>query len=69
MSGVAVVHIGENSPEQVAYKLMQDIAKVESRRLDASVEDNGTQVADRKWILDVFAECILTVRDPMSRLR
>ena len=69
MSGVAVVHIGENSPEQVAYKLMQDIAKVESRRLDAASEDNGTALADRKWILDAFAECILTVRDPMSRLR
>jgi hypothetical protein len=36
-----VVHIGENSPEQV--------------------------VVDRKWLLDTYAECLRTVRQPWDR--
>lgn len=48
-----VVHIGENSPEQVAYKLMHDIlAREEHRPLT------------REIILDTYAECLRTVRVP-----
>jgi hypothetical protein len=46
MADNSVVHIGENSPEYVAYRLLKDIARVE----------DGSK--DRKWILDTFAECL-----------
>lgn len=53
-----VVHIGENSPEQIAYKLFRDIAAVEGRDLFA----NGNHPVDREWILRTFCQCMLTVR-------
>jgi hypothetical protein len=53
-----VVHIGENSPEQVAHKLMHEIANVEKRELYG----HGDNPADRSWILDTYAECIKAVR-------
>ncbi len=46
----AVVHIGENSPEGVAYKLFIDIRNAES---------NSTQTRDRAYILDTYAECLV----------
>jgi hypothetical protein len=52
------VHIGENSPEYVAYRLMQ---------LIADTENNIKR--DRKWILDTYAECLLTVHAPGNRLQ
>jgi hypothetical protein len=61
----AVVHIGENSPEQVAYRLTHDIASIEKRVLHHT--SGGHQAADRKWLLDTYAECLKTVRDPFSR--
>jgi hypothetical protein len=60
MADVAMVHIGENSPEQVAYKLMQDIAKCEGTDLGA----DGDRAATREWVLTTFAQCLLTVRRP-----
>ena len=61
MSDTPVVHIGENSPEQIAYRLMLDIVRVEDKLLEKS-EKNPGKTADRKWILDTYAECIRTVR-------
>jgi membrane-anchored protein YejM (alkaline phosphatase superfamily) len=58
-----VVHVGEDSPEHVAYTLMRDIARVENKILDAS-EGQLEKVANRKWILDTYAECLTVVRDP-----
>jgi hypothetical protein len=40
----AVVHIGENSPEQVAYRLTHDIASIEKRVLHHT--SGGHQAAD-----------------------
>ena len=63
-----VVHIGENSPEQVAYRLMEAIAKVESKTLYVPSErSSGVMAADRKWILDTYAECMKAIRDPYGR--
>ncbi len=59
MADTSVVHIGENSPEQVAYKLLHEIAAIE----------NTTGRRDRKWWLDTYAECLLAVRSPSSRVR
>ncbi len=47
MADAPVVHIGENSREEVAYKLMLRIFKEEK---DAK--------KDRASILDLYAECL-----------
>jgi hypothetical protein len=46
-----VVHIGENSPEHVAYKLMERIAEVEDRKLHRG-SGGQHKVADKAWILE-----------------
>ena len=56
MADDAVVHTGGNTPEQVAYKLLHDIAAIE-----------GKALPDRRWLLDTYAECLLTVRNPDGR--
>ena len=48
-------------PEQVAYNLLKHVAKAEG------VELEETRKTTRKWILDTYAECIITVRTPASR--
>jgi hypothetical protein len=57
MAGDTVVHIGENSAEEVALKLFHII---ESRE--------PTKAKNRKEILDLYAECALAVREPRHRL-
>lgn len=49
-----VVHIGENSPEQVALKLTE--------RVLFSVEDRKYDQLTRKEYLDTYAECLVAVR-------
>lgn len=51
------VHMGENSPEQVAYKLLFDVANVEGKTLHS-----GTHAANREYILRTYWECLRTVR-------
>ncbi len=51
MPDVTKVHIGENSPEQVAYRLMQDVLNLEA-----------SQGMSRKKILDTYAECMQAVK-------
>ena len=53
-----VLHIGENLPEQVAFKLMKELANVEGRDLYLGAKN----AADRKWVLDTYAECLHAVR-------
>lgn len=65
MADQATVHLGENSPEQVAFKLLELVALTEGQLIKSSRE-NGNK-ADRKWILDTYAECILAVRSPHGR--
>jgi hypothetical protein len=47
MANAPVVHIGENSQEQVAYKL-----------LDKVLASENHQSWSRKLILDTYAECL-----------
>ena len=56
------VHIGENSPEQVAFKLMQQIANVEGKEFYVL---NGKQV-DREWILRTYMQCLRASRNPFA---
>lgn len=53
------VHIGENSPEYVAYKLMRDISRAENISLE------GVNVnSNREWIISTYKECLRVVRNP-----
>ena len=53
-----VVHLGENSPEEVALKLTKTIASLENVSLLGHQQGH----ADRKWLLDTYAECLKAVR-------
>jgi len=57
MADNAVVHIGENSPEEVAYKMMTLIMGVENRQPYA----HGDNPVDRNWVLRTYAQCLKTV--------
>ena len=57
-----VVHIGENSPEQVAFKLMHEIANIEKKSMNHQ-PSAGWTIADRTWILDTCSECLKIMRD------
>lgn len=59
MTDQAVVHIGENSPEQVAYKLLRDIARLEKKYNSSLHHFENT---DRKWILETYADCLDAAR-------
>ena len=50
MAEETVVHIGENSPEHVAYRLMRDVLK--------TVEGRKWESLDRKTYLDTYVECL-----------
>ncbi len=52
-----VVHIGENSPEHVAYRLLQQVMNIE-RMSPTQDPAQGWRPADRKWLLDTYAECL-----------
>lgn len=62
MADAPIVHIGENSPEQVAYKLLQHIANVEGRSLNSSDPGGGKHAASRAWILQTMADCMAAVK-------
>jgi hypothetical protein len=50
------------SPEDVALKLLYLVSWGENIDLEAWGK------ADRRWILDTYAECLLAVQDPAARL-
>ena len=55
-----IVHIGENSPEQVAFRLLLIIASNENKTIKFASDMGAT--ADRKWLLSTYAECLKVVR-------
>jgi hypothetical protein len=57
MADKPVVHIGENSPEHVAFQLMGAVLQAEA-----------PQKPSRKLILDTYAECLIAVIHPQGRL-
>ena len=60
MADETVVHIGENSPEHIAYRLLEDVARVEGRSFYTRTGQDS-DAADRKYILDTYAECLSAV--------
>lgn len=64
----STVHIGENSPEQVAYKLLDLVMSAEKRTHQPHMANrDGNTLADRKYILDTYAECLLAVTKAWKR--
>jgi hypothetical protein len=59
MADSNTVHIGENSPQQVAYKLMKDIAQSEGFYLGQT-----TIRPDREWIIKTYCSCLMAVTQP-----
>jgi hypothetical protein len=57
-----ILHAGQ-STEEVAYTLFRHIAIAEGKKID------NAEAPERKWILDTYAECLRTVRNPTSRLQ
>lgn len=51
------VYIGENSPEQVAYKLMFGIAQAEGKKINA-----GHVIEKREWVLKAYYDCLMAVQ-------
>ena len=68
MADAPEIHLGENSPEHVAYKLFLNIAAVEGKLLHQASERTPQNVATRKCILDTYAECLTAIRNPHSRV-
>lgn len=64
MADAPSIHTSENSPEYVAYRLLLNVAYVEDKKIAPSTLVGK---ADRKWLLDTYAECLKAVRDPHSR--
>jgi hypothetical protein len=50
------IHIGENSPEYVAYKLMLDVIRM-----------GGKDLHSKDEILNLYADCLHTVNMPHLR--
>jgi hypothetical protein len=54
-----------DSPEQVAYKLLETIADVERKLLRFAIERDrspGWTIADKEWILGTYADCLRAVK-------
>ena len=54
MADDTIVHIAENSPEQVAFRLLESIAFAEGKSLRPGMRG---QKADRAYILTTYWEC------------
>lgn len=63
MADQTIVRFGGESVEQTAYKLLHDVARQE-RKLDS----HGIKIAgaDKKWILETYAECLQAARGTKS---
>jgi hypothetical protein len=49
----------ENTPEYVAYQLLERVADLEGVALARGGKD---KLASRKWLLDTYAECLDAAR-------
>lgn len=58
MADNTTVHIGENSPEYVAYRLFLDVMSAENKTFHSS---STRQAVDRAYILKTYHECRLVV--------
>ena len=61
-------HAVEDTAEHMAYRLFLHICNLETKNLHGDPSKDRT-LADRKWVLDTYAECLRAVRAPESRKR
>jgi hypothetical protein len=61
MAESTIVHIGENSLEHVARQLLHEVMTAERKTTGKGGADGWTQ-ADRKYLLDTYAECLRATR-------
>ena len=61
-----ITRVSESAPEQVAFRLLEIIASIEGKTLAPSATAPAT--ANRKWILDTYAECFVAVTQPWKRI-
>ena len=66
MADDPVIHLAENAPEHLAYLLLRTIASNVGKTLVSS-GTSGAASADRKWLLDTYAECLIAVKNPEKR--
>jgi hypothetical protein len=59
MTDTPIIHINENSPEQIAYKLFLHIVAREDVEL---APGRGKWPVDRRWILSTYAQCLKAVK-------
>lgn len=52
------------SQEAVALRLFYEVARAEGK----DTAKTGGERADRRWVLDAYAECLLAVKSPAGRL-
>ena len=64
MTETTTVQIAENSQEKIALDLLRIISAFEDKSLNGS---GRTFNPDRKYILDTYAEILLTIRNPGGR--
>jgi hypothetical protein len=57
-----VVHFGENSPEYIAYKLLQEVMHTEGKTTSRGQLGPGLSNADRNYLLSTYQECLMAVR-------
>jgi len=65
MSDTTILHTGENSPQYIAFRLLQEVAYAEKKELWKGA--SAAEKPDRKWILDTYSECLTAVQHPHMR--
>ena len=53
--------VSDNTPEFIAFRLMERIASAE-KKTSSPEPAPGATTADRQWTLDTYAECLEAVR-------
>jgi len=66
MTVEATDHPTDSTPESVAYRLLVLVADLENKTLHGNPSKDRTN-ADRKWILDTYAECLAAIKTPHDR--
>jgi hypothetical protein len=57
---LVLVHAGPNSPQKIAFDLMERVAFIEGKRIGRDQEQRTR--TDRAWLLDAFSECLEAVQ-------
>ena len=66
MADQPAMHIAENTPEHIAYRLLKDVMNLERMTLNAE-PPTGWKTATRAYVLDTYLECIDAVRGLRKR--